>query len=58
MVFLPVEKIYQSRAWLHRQYVTLGLSEEEIAAKAKTTRVTINTWLIKFGIITDSKRKI
>lgn len=38
-------KLYESRVWLKRQYITLGLTEEEIAQKAGVNQSTINRWL-------------
>lgn len=48
-------KIYQSLAWMHRQYVTLGLTEEEIASKAGVSRVTIHQWLFNFDLLKKTR---
>lgn len=38
-------KVYTSYAWLYRKYVTLKLTEQEMAVEADTTQATINRWL-------------
>lgn len=43
-------KLYQSKNWLTRKYVTEGLTETEIAALCGATQVTINRYLRKFGL--------
>ena len=54
---IPGQRIWQSRGWLYRQYVTLGLTEEEIAKKAGTSRVTIHNWLEKFEMLKSQRRR-
>ena len=40
-------KLYESYAWMHRQYIVKAQSEEEIAEKAGVDQATINRWLHK-----------
>ena len=47
---MPKVRLYQSKEWLRRKFLTEGLTESEIAKLAGTTQVTINTWLKKFGL--------
>ena len=46
-------KLYTSYRWLHRKYVIEKKTEQEIAAEAGTTQVTINRWLAKHGLKKD-----
>lgn len=43
-------KLYESKDWLKLKYITQRKTEQEIAAEAGTTQVTINRWLKKFGL--------
>jgi len=43
-------KLYTSKRWLTRKYVTEGLTEQKIADLANTSQATINRWLRLYGL--------
>ena len=44
-------KLYQSQTWLYRRYVVQKKSITEIAIECKTSAMTIQRYLTKFGLI-------
>ena len=44
-------KYYQSEEWLYRRYVVQKKSITEIAIECKTSAMTIQSYLTKFGLI-------
>lgn len=44
-------KLYQSKEWLYRRYVVQKKSVTEIAIECKTSAMTIQRYLTKFGLI-------
>ncbi len=43
-------KLYQSKKWLTRKFITERLTETEIAELCDVNQVTINRYLKKFGL--------
>lgn len=43
-------KLYESKAWLTRQYVTLRKSPEQIASEQGVSTMTIYRYLESFGL--------
>jgi hypothetical protein len=44
-------KLYQSEEWLYRRYVVQKKSVTEIAIECKSSAMTIQRYLTKFGLI-------
>ena len=48
-------KLYTSKQYMYRRYVTQGKSMQEIADENGVTLMTIFNWLVKFGLVKDTK---
>lgn len=46
-------RLWTSKRWMYRKYVTERLTEQEIAKLAGTSQVTIHKWLHKHGLKRD-----
>ena len=44
-------KLYLSKDWLYRRYVVQKKTVTEIAAECNVSAMTIQTYLVKFGLI-------
>ena len=44
-------KLYQSKDWLYRRYVVQRKTVTEIAQEANTSAMTIQRYLVQFGLI-------
>lgn len=47
---MPGSALYKSKAWMRKRYIVDKKTEQEIAAEAGTSQVTINRWLVKHGL--------